>query len=289
MPTPPDPPCRLPQPPARAVPATLPLLPLLPESTRSLVFLFPHQDDEFAVMPVLDLARRRGWRVRCLFLTAGSRDGRAHPRRDAESRAVLTAFGVARADILPIGTRLGIPDGTLVRHLAAVLAAIADACRAAGPQAALLVPAWEGGHQDHDAAHLAGLAAAHSLAMIARMRQFSLYNGAGLPGPCFRVTAALAGNGPCATLAVARRERIAHLRLCLAYRSQWPVFAGLLPGLLRTLVCARPMVLQAVAPARVRQRPHPGALLYERRGRMRYADFHAAAAALLDRLPSWPA
>ena len=55
------------------------------------------------------------------------------------------------------------------------------------------LPAWEGGHQDHDAGHLLGLSLA---APGLRLRQFPLYQGAGLPGPFFRVMAPLPGNGP---------------------------------------------------------------------------------------------
>jgi len=203
--------------------------------------------------------------------------------RNAETRAALSACGVAADDIRFAGTQRAIADGRLIRHPDRALRAVREAWRAAGPHTALIIPAWEGGHPDHDAAHLIGVVAACGVGALDRVRQFPLYHGAGLPGPLFRVTTPLPDNGPCALLPVTRRARLRQLRRCLVYRSQWSVFAGLLPGLLRAALSARPFALQAVSLARTCQRPHAGTLLYERRGRFRYADFQARAEAFRTR------
>lgn len=48
------------------------------------------------------------------------------------------------------------------------------------PGSSLLIPAWEGGHQDHDAAHLIGRRLADRTG--ARAWQFPLYTGSALTG-----------------------------------------------------------------------------------------------------------
>src|SRR4029079_5217533 len=103
----------------------------------SKLFVFAPQDDEVAIAPRIAREAAAGTHVVCAFLT----DGGAPAVRDAESRGVLCALGWS--DVICVG----LPDGRLVEHLEEAFQAIG------GDPDEIITLAWEGGHQDQDAAH----------------------------------------------------------------------------------------------------------------------------------------
>jgi LmbE family N-acetylglucosaminyl deacetylase len=241
------------------------------------LFLFPHPDDEFAVaQPLADL-RARGGAVHCVFLTDGGHGGQSTQRRRDESLRVLAALGV---DAAAIGF-MAFADGRLHASLDPAFAALRVLRERLPPLETVFVPAWEGGHQDHDAAHLLGLALAREANVPAW--QFPLYTGAGLPGPLFRVMAPLRANGAGTTRAATLGERVAQLRRCLAYPSQWKSWIGLWPGVAWHLLVDGRFHLQPATRERVLARPHEGALLYERRGFASAEEFAAHADPFIER------
>lgn len=246
------------------------------------LFLFAHQDDEFGVFFQLEQERRAGRQVCCVYATDGA--ATADPeRRNAESQAVLRRLGVAAEDILLTGQTLGIGDGFLhsrVEVLAQWLAAFFDAHPAID---ACFVPAWEGGHPDHDLLHAVAvrlLAARHRLGMV---RQYPLYHGKDCRGPLFRALSPLAENGPSERRAFGWKERLRYARLCLAYPSQWRSWIGLFPFVCWRYLRDGAQQLQRVDDTRLAQPPHAGHLYYERRGFLNWPTLRAA----LDRLPAF--
>jgi hypothetical protein len=127
------------------------------------------------------------------------------------------------------------------------------------------VTAWEGGHHDHDALHALAVTLAARRGLLARTWQYSLYQGAGLPGPLFRVLAPLPQNGPVRRWRLSWRERIAFLGYCLSYPSQRVTWIGLFPFVLLHYLLRGVQTLQPVDPARMAARPHAGPLYYEKR------------------------
>src|SRR5262245_39913428 len=81
------------------------------------VFLLPHQDDEFSVFFAIEESVREGANVSCLFLTDGAFGGQSTERRNIESRNVLCRLGVREADIHFVGTRDGLCDAFLHTQL----------------------------------------------------------------------------------------------------------------------------------------------------------------------------
>lgn len=229
------------------------------------LFLFAHQDDEFGVYARIAQCRRRGQRVLCAYLTDGRTREADAATRNAESRAVLQQLGVAPEDIAFAGQELGIGDARLPLHLDQASAWIAAWIERAGAVDALHVPAWEGGHHDHDALHAAALVAAERRGLLPSTWQFPLYQAAGLPGPWFRVLAPLPGNGAVCARAIAWRERLNHLRLCLSYPSQRKTWLGLFPFVALHYLLRGVQSLQPVALERIASRPHTGTLYYEKR------------------------
>lgn len=244
---------------------------------RRVVFLLPHPDDEFAVaLPLRDLVRA-GAAVDAVFLTDGGFGGQNVDRREAESRAVLGELGLVDAGVHFLGRRHALPDGGLYLHLDRALSVLETWLAARESPDVIHLPAWEGGHQDHDAAHLLGLALGRSRPQVA-LRQFPLYRPVAARGPMFRVMSPLAENGAPFARYTTLGERIGHLRLCTRYRSQWRSWLGLLPlTLLHHLADGR-FTSQPVDPARVQSSPQPGAPLYERRGFLGWQAFADATA-----------
>ena len=233
------------------------------------LFLFAHQDDEFGVFARIAECRRQGLRVACAYLTDGQTAGATAERRNGESLAVLARLGVARADVRFAGQELGVKDARLPLHLAAAeqwIDAWIDAWIAGSGQVdSLHVTAWEGGHHDHDALHALAVEAAVRHGLLARTWQYSLYQAAGLPGPLFRVLAPLPQNGPVSARKIPWGERLNYLRLCLSYPSQRGTWLGLFPFVLLHYLLRGVQTLQPVDLQRLGERPHAGALYYEKR------------------------
>lgn len=229
------------------------------------LFLFAHQDDEFGVYQRIQAARRAGLRVACAYLTDGATGGVPAARRNAESRTVLGRLGVLEDDIVFAGEMLGIGDARLPLHLAPA-ARWLEAWIGGFPDIdAVHVPAWEGGHHDHDALHALAVVAAARRGLLGRTWQYALYQAAGLSGPLFRVLAPLPDNGVPRTWPIPWRDRPAFLRHCLSYPSQRVTWIGLFPFVLLHYLVRGHQTLQPVDPARLRERPHPGPLYYEKR------------------------
>lgn len=230
------------------------------------LFLFAHQDDEFAVFQQITSERQGGRRVVCMYFTSGVPAGGDPACRNAESVSVLSALGVAPGDIYFPGELLAIPDGTLQEHIAVAAAWLASETAAWQPLASIYLMAWEGGHPDHDVLHAIGMQVFGARGLAAVMRQFALYNGHRCPGQFFRVLSPLAANGPVESTRMSWPQRLHFLRLCLQYPSQRITWIGLFPFVLLHYLFNGKQALQMVSAERVLQRPHTGALYYEKRG-----------------------
>jgi len=232
--------------------------------TDTALFLFAHPDDEFGVWQTMLDCLARGLRVRCAYFTTSPTDVLS-ARRAAESRRVLGAIGVAQDDIVFPGAELAILDARLPHHLAPAAAWLARWCREAGTPQLLCVPAWEGGHHDHDALHALAVDTAQAAGLLAIVRQYALYNSAGIPKPFFTVLRPLPANGAVERTAIPWKNRLRFCRYCLAYPSQAVTWIGLFPFVLWHYLRRGEQTLQPVAPARTLQRPHAGDLYYEQR------------------------
>ena len=243
--------------------------------------LLAHQDDEFCAFPLLAAAIGRGERVLAVYTTRHRNDA-VEAAREAESIEVLGTMGVARSDIVFLGASGGIFDGEshchfarLLDHAAAYFESLAER------PSQLLVPAWEGGHMDHDCAHAAALILQPRLYPNAEVWQFPLYtSGRILP---FRVMVPRPENGSGTMQRFSLRNGWQWFRLLARYRSQRRSFVGIAPEAAIHYLLARRVVRQPTDMARIAQRPHAGSLFYERRYGIAYADVAAAIAANLTR------
>ncbi|MFN0000409.1 MAG: PIG-L deacetylase family protein, partial [Burkholderiaceae bacterium] len=182
------------------------------------LFLFAHQDDEFGVFQKMLDELQQGSQVCCAYLTRGARAGQTASRRERESVAVLGRLGVT--DIRFAGAELGIDDATLPLHLEKALRWIRDRLASYACVRSIYVPAWEGGHHDHDALHAVTVHAAERHDMLQRVRQFPLYSACWRAGPFFKVLQPLPANGPVTSEGISWHNRWRFLACCLRYPSQ---------------------------------------------------------------------
>jgi len=150
------------------------------EETRRILILAPHPDDEIVACGIAARrARLSGARIFVLFLTTGvpapealrpwqraSHAARVARRRD-EARAATALIGE------PVGF-LDYPSRQLRHHLDAAAAETGRAIAECGA-GELWVPAFEGAHQDHDAAN----ALAVQFSDLVPVYEFAAYNLAG--------------------------------------------------------------------------------------------------------------
>ncbi len=219
-----------------------------------------HQDDEIGILARIAYETAAGARVWCAYLTDGASKVPAAVR-DAESLAMLARIGVPAERVGFVGApRVG--DGTLFANVQHALDAL-DAWASAIPRLARLYTLdWEGGHHDHDAAHLVALAFAARRG-VADVFTFSLYNAWRRPRRLFRVTSFVPGASDVLRRRLSLREALLPVGAIAAYPSQRSTWLGLGPGLAVRALLRREERLRRADPQRLRERPHAGLLLYE--------------------------
>ncbi|WP_197523931.1 PIG-L deacetylase family protein [Cupriavidus sp. USMAHM13] len=251
----------------------------------SVLFLLAHPDDEFGCFESLRRVVASGGRAVVVYLTDGGSGTGIAMRRSDESRAVLGRLGISSGNLHFIGAQNHLPDGGLHRHLMPAWEACLAFCATQPAFDSIYMPAWEGGHPDHDAVHLLGVLLGRRLG-ISRLFQFPLYNARAVPKPFFRVLDPLAGNGTVQRLTIRWADRFRYLRLCLSYPSQWKTWVGLLPFVAPKLLLGGSYALQRAGERELSERPHDGPLLYESRGWLSWQDFCTEIQRFLFRLPS---
>ena len=113
----------------------------------SILFVFPHPDDDLFVGGTLSLLVRTSVRVDAAWMTSGGYDGLDHVRED-ELRRAMDVVGVERRHLLRL------PDGGLVGVLDEACAMLNRLIGEVRP-CTVIGPAFEGGHADHDATSFA--------------------------------------------------------------------------------------------------------------------------------------
>ena len=245
------------------------------------LFILAHADDEVAFAPIIDRLVGERRPVRLVYLTDGGSGGRSAVR-NAETVRALASLGVEESDLRFVGHEAGIADGQLYQNLPGALEAVEAWCGSLKSIARIYTLAWEGGHPDHDAAHVVAIAFAATRGLVERVLQVPFYRASDRwPPPLFTVSSPLPANGPLVSLPLSPSERWLPVKLIRFYRSQWRSFAGLAPAMLWHALSCRTIDMQPVTRRRLAERPTPRPLLYEVRNGVSCDDFLAAAATFL--------
>lgn len=236
------------------------------------LYLLAHPDDDLFVRP---LFRARDVHHRVVYLTNGRVPGPVTPeQRRAEAKAALNAVGVD--DVAWVGIERDIDVYALVHRLADAWAGL-ESATSGTPIRRIVTHAWEGGHPDHDAAHLLARRLADRLGVSEKSITLPYYR-APVRGPVpFLVMAPLAGNGDVEAIRLSWRDALDMMGGARWYPSQKVPLVGLAPGLVLEGLIRRRLRAQPLSASRCPERPAPGKLLYERRNGITYAEFRARA------------
>lgn len=239
----------------------------------SVVYILAHLDDEYCALPLIWQAAREGLAQRFIYL-ADYRDPALGQRRLAETCSFLARQGIASAAVVPLGLGTGVYDQSLHRGVDLLFPQLVRTLADIGPVTRLVVPAWEGGHMDHDACAFMAVRLAERLGGP-EIRQFTLYNGPGLPGPLLRGGAPLKENGPRRPIRLTPLQWLRWMAGVRAFPSQLYAWSGIWPAMFAGLL-GRGFAWQTLAPERVAVPPHAGPLFYERMFKTPYEEVRAA-------------
>jgi N-acetylglucosamine malate deacetylase 1 len=242
----------------------------------TVVYVLAHFDDEYCALPLIRRGVAEGREQRFIHVV-DYRDPKLGARRHRETVAFLAAQGVPAHMQLHLGAGRGWWDGELHRYALRAYEALKAAVP--GPVERVVVPAWEGGHPDHDLCAALGvkLAAERNATQV---DQVCLYQGKGLPWIFYRASTPLAENGAIHEMRLTPGEWTGWLAAVAAFPSQFKAWSGLLPAMALTFARQRAFRYQSLDPSRIGERPHEGSLLYERMFRTPYPVVRAAVDAL---------
>ena len=240
-------------------------------NSKCAIFLFAHQDDEFGVFHMISEELQGGSDVWCLYFTDG---GTKTKKRNSESFDVLSNMGVLPANIIFIGQDCAVEDGHLVSSLSVCAAVFYRFIVQRENIHSIYVPAWEGGHPDHDGLNFICTVVAHNINILDRLYQFPLYNAFQMPKPFFRVMSPLKENGEIVVRVIPFRKRWAYILKCCRYPSQISSWIGLFPFVFIAYIFIGRQFLQRVSLTRLGIRPHKGPLYYEMRGLSNWTDLY---------------
>lgn len=235
-----------------------------PQKAASL-FYFAHQDDECGVFQLIEDELSSGAQVHCFYYTSGTFSGLPSAGRNQESINILLKLGVDRDKIHFVGADYKIADCKLVDHLNFVFDDSYNFLNKIKVPCKIYVPAFEGGHPDHDALHVAVALAAKKNCILENAFQYALYNGDRCFGPMFRVLSPLRKNGNVFRSKISLKNRFRYLKFCLSYPSQLKSWIGLFPFFLLHYLLNGHQMWQSISLKRLSERQHSGELYFARR------------------------
>ena len=247
-----------------------------------ILFIFAHYDDEFFVLPRLKAELAAGNVVSILYTTdSGAKDIPSSVRLN-ESLSVLVPLGISATEIISLGADLGVRDGKSHFFIDRIWAGINNEPRLNRTFDRIYTMAWEGGHVDHDVAHLLGIALAKKSG--AHIYEFSAYHARHIPGPFFWC---MSFGRTLISPIIDRLTMSQAFRWFLIpyfYKSQRKTFLGLLPCCLLQILIRRTLVVACPPALTYGNRPHQGPLLYEKLFHIQFEEFATNTAQFITRV-----
>lgn len=226
------------------------------------LFLFAHQDDEFGVFPVIEKSIADNECVICIYATDGSVN--ASPElRNQESISVLTKLGVTQSNVIFAGQLLNIKDNQLHNNIDLFIDWLLCFLSNITNINDIYVPAWEGGHPDHDVLNAITSFVSKRLTPNINLYQFALYNGKGLIYPFFKVLTPLNKSPTDITYTINLSQKIKFLYYCTLYPSQWRSWLGLFPMVFIFYLFKSKIIIQRVSDHDYTNPPYINPIYYE--------------------------
>lgn len=250
---------------------------------KSAIFLFPHQDDEVGIFQKIVDELKDENEVFCLFFTRASNE-KKNFTRNFESTKVLLSYGVKQKNILFVGQALGIEDKYLHMHICAAYQWLKNWLAGHSDISNIYVPAWEGGHPDHDCLNAIAATLVAQATFKGKIWQFPLYNAKDCPSYFYRIQSPIDANGVIKKIPISFINRLKFIKSCLGYPSEAIAWIGLFPFFFFNYLVIGKQILQPIQGNRIFLRPHKGVLYYEVRQFGSWADVSKAVLTLASRL-----
>src|SRR5579884_1362102 len=209
------------------------------------LYVFAHNDDELSAFLRLREDVRQGSEVHVAWLTESL--FRARPgERPRESTRAMALLGVPAERLHFLGASLGVTgNGTLLVRIADVIERLTALVHELAP-GTIATTAFEGGHVEHDAAHVAAVLAARRAGSTARLVEVPWYNG--YRSRTIAFFRPLPGAGPHESDRVGIAELKLFWRLVRCYPSQAPQLWPSRGGARRSGPCRRGATSSAHTP-----------------------------------------
>lgn len=223
-------------------------------SKKNVVYILPHHDDEMFVIPKISSDLKNNYNLKFFFLMKSE-------LRLQESRKLLMRLGVKYEDIISIGDKLNVADGSVHLFLDKIYIEIENTLNATTSVNEIICTAYEGGHNDHDIAAI--LARALAKKHNATVLEFYLYNGDGTRGKFYKVAHPVKIT-QIKTYRYTFKDFLTVLIAPFVYLSQMSAMLGLWPFLMLKILMLRPLVINVLGPQDLAISEHPSVPLYER-------------------------
>ena len=240
---------------------------------KNILFVLAHCDDEFFFSHWIEFHIRKKNNVLVVYTTDSGAGGGSQAVRKLESLKSLKYLGVDAKQVLFLGADHSIPDGKSYLLLPKIFE-ILQLNYSSISIHEIYALAWEGGHPDHDTAHLAArlMAFSHLSAESATLYECPAYNGFEISSPFFRVMKPIE-TFSCDVVNLSLINGFRLFSLIFQYRSQIKTWLGLGPFAFIHLVLIRKFRRRKISDLKTVSRPHEGQLLYERMFGVPYDSF----------------
>lgn len=237
------------------------------------LIVLPHQDDEFFILPYIEYLLKIGRDIRVIYITNGKYSDHDPVTRINESQKTLSNYGVDLKNIVHYGYENSVNDSEIPFKLNQIHDYLKNLILSYHDNVVeILAPAWEGGHQDHDALNRVILNILHGFNKTSIFHQFYLYNSYKTIAPFFRVMYPVCMNEKTKEFCFTFKSSIRAVYNAFNYKSQYKTFFGILIPSIVQFTIFRKIYLQIPNPQFNLDPPHSGILLYERRRRFEYSN-----------------
>jgi LmbE family N-acetylglucosaminyl deacetylase len=241
----------------------------------NILFILCHQDDEMGLFNRIKSSVEQKKNVLIIFMTSGydiSIPKKKNTRRDIESISVLKKLGVKEKNIFFIGIKNNIKIYELYLHLDKSYKDLVLIIRKLKGNTIIFTHTWEGGNEDHDACHSIVLKLYSQIKKIKKCYQFSLYHGKNTPFNFFKVQDLFRKNGKIIKDKISTYNKLIFLKYLFYYKSQYKVWIGLYPFLIKNILFNKYGFLQIIKKNMKLKKPHKDKLLYERMRDNKYSN-----------------
>jgi len=236
------------------------------------LYLFAHQDDEVGIFQKLINDLGNDIEVVCVYLTDGEFYGVSEEIRNKESLKVLLKLGVNKKNIIFAGKKLEISDGSLVYNSLSACEYIKKLILRYNAST-VFVPAFEGGHHDHDALNIITRVAVMRSKKALNLYEFPLYRLSSGRYPFLKVFCFPRMEKNIIPVKITFYKKIKFFFLCFEYPSQWKTWIILLPVVFVKLLSRKGQYLKKIHIYTSTVKPNNGKLLYEFRKAFKWEVF----------------